>query len=88
MNIYTSDTNLGNMGVVSPLRKVERSEISDEVYERISQINKGSAASLEISDAGKEMAANRVIETTSIPRKAFTDLERTGYEAIDNKIID
>ncbi len=88
MNIYTSDTNINNMGAVSPLRQVERSEIPDEVYERISQIKKGSAASLEISDEGKEMAANRVIETTSIPHKVFTDLVRTGYEAIDNKIVD
>lgn len=88
MNIYTSDTNINNMGVVSPLRRVERSEIPDEVYDRISRIDKGSAASLEISDAGKEMAANRVIETTSVPRKTFTGLVRTGYGAIDNKIVD
>lgn len=88
MNINTGDTNINNMGIASPLRKVERSEIPDDVYDRISQIKKGSAASLEISAEGKEMAANRVIETTAIPRKTLTYLTRTGYEAIDNKIVD
>lgn len=90
MNINANDTNINynNMDAVSPLKKLERSDIPDEVYDKISQIKKGSAASLEISAEGKELAANRVIETTPLQRKTLTYLKRTGHEAIDNKIVD
>lgn len=82
-----------NAANVPVLKKVE---ITPEMEEKIrSQIQNRQSlgATVEISSEGKQLSSGCVtgkqtLETTPNPSRALSYLERTGYEEIDNPIVD
>ncbi len=91
------NVNTGNSAyAASNIPQLRKVELTEEMKKKIQgQIDKGKSlgASLEISSEGQKLSSGcvtgkRDLETTPLPSRAISDLCRTGYEEIDNPIVD
>lgn len=90
--------NAGNESGKLTLRPIELSNLPKKVSENIARQFRntdGEAVSIEISHVGKKLSVDilererPVLETISLnANKPVTHMPRTGYESIDNKLID